>query len=249
MRSVFKKMLFAVLPILIVITSMNVYFAGYQNYMQIIGEISEITGLPVQIIESEIKKIASTEQVDKEAIAKTLLDDMKNEITTSDVSAAIQSSGDMLEEVLLPSSTMGDIWFSTGKFSFYDHGHVGLYSSDDTIIEARGAGFKVDERDCSEITVKPGDLILGVSMFPGGTERASEFMRRSAVDWAKTKKGFSYAYTFNNKSCGNHDYNCSQLVWCAYRQTSGVDLDSDGTWFVSPSDIKDSEFTFIIWSY
>lgn len=140
MRSVFKKMLFAVLPILIVITSMNVYFAGYQNCMQIIGEISEIT-------------------------------------------------------------------------------------------------------------VKPGDLILGVSMFPGGTERASEFMSRSAVDWAKTKKGFSYAYTFNNKSCGNHDYNCSQLVWCAYRQTSGVDLDSDGTWFVSPSDMKDSEFTFIIWSY
>lgn len=45
MRSVFKKMSFAMLPILIVITSMNVYFAGYQNYMQIIGEISEITAL------------------------------------------------------------------------------------------------------------------------------------------------------------------------------------------------------------
>lgn len=56
----------------------------------------------------------------------------------------------------------------------------------------------------------------------------------------------SELYADNWRNFGN---NCSQLVWCAYRQTSGVDLDSDGTWFVSPSDMKDSEFTFIIWSY
>ena len=59
-----------------------------------------------------------------------------------------------------------------------------------------------------------------------------------------------YAYTINNKSCGYNDYNCSQLVWCAYNKTGdSKDLDSDGTWFVSPTDIKNSNWTNAIKIY
>ena len=80
--------------------------------------------------------------------------------------------------------------------------------------------------------------------------RATTRSRQSAVNWAKGKLGKSYAYTVNNKSCGNNDYNCSQLVWCSYKETTeGRDLDSDGTWFVSPSDIKNSDWTYNVWTY
>lgn len=46
---------------------------------------------------------------------------------------------------------------------------------------------------------------------------------------------------WSNKYCKTTDYyNCSQLVWCAYKQTSNIDLDSNLGFGVYPSDIISS---------
>lgn len=37
--------------------------------------------------------------------------------------------------------------------------------------------------------------------------------------------------------------NCSQLVWVAYMEAAGIDLDSNGGPGVYPYDIRDSSYT------
>ncbi len=41
---------------------------------------------------------------------------------------------------------------------------------------------------------------------------------------------------------------CSHLVWQAYK-VAGIDLDADGGWFVSPSDISQSQDVEVVFSY
>lgn len=215
-----------------------------QDYDEIIDNIVEVSGMPVYAIENSINEIAEGEQIDKTVVAKALLQDMQNETISTEPRIETRASSS------LPNSVLGDIWFSTATTSFYNHGHVGMYYTTSSIIEARGIDYKVAVRNCSDIPAKSGDQILAVSSIPNGTNRSAYRVRKAAVDWAYGKKGASYALTFNNKSCGNNDYNCSQLVWCAYNKTGDQkDLDSDGTWFVSPTDIKNSEWTFKVWSY
>lgn len=218
--------------------------ANSQDYDEIIDNIVEVSGMPVYAIENSVNEIAEAEQIDKTVVAKALLQDMQNETISTEPRIETRASSS------LPNSVLGDIWFSTATTSFYNHGHVGMYYTTSSIIEARGIDYKVAVRNCSNITAKSGDQILAVSSTPNGTNRSTYSVRKAAVDWAYGKKGASYALTFNNKSCGNNDYNCSQLVWCAYNKTGDKkDLDSDGTWFVSPTDIKNSEWTYKVWSY
>lgn len=218
--------------------------ANSKDYDDIINDIVEISGMPVYAVENSIDEIAASEQLDKTVVAKMILDDMQNENMNNEPRIETRASSP------LPNSVLGDIWFSTATTSFYNHGHVGMYYTASSIIEARGVGYKVAVRNCSNITAKSGDQILAVSSIPNGSTRSAYRVRKAAVDWAYGKRGASYALTFNNKSCGNNDYNCSQLVWCAYNKTGDQkDLDSDGTWFVSPTDIKNSEWTYRVWSY
>lgn len=217
--------------------------AETEDYTSIIDEIVEKSGAPSYVIENSIEEVSTETGKDKITVANELLNDMKNE-EISEETIELRASKK------LPNSSLGDIWYSKATTSFYNHGHVGLYYSASSIIEARGAGYKVAKRNCSSITSKPGDVVMAVKSIKSKNTRASQRVRQSAVNWAETKLGKSYAYTVNNKSCGNNDYNCSQLVWCSYKKTTdGRDLDSDGTWFVSPSDIKNSDWTFNVWSY
>lgn len=149
--------------------------------------------------------------------------------------------------VPLSKSSTGDIWYSNATTSFWNHGHVGLYENDSTIIEARGPGYKVASRSVSKIKAKNGDKILAVAAKKNGKTRMSYSQRSKAVQWARTKRGKSYAYTLDNKKCGNHDDNCSQLVWCSYKNTgSKFDLDSNGGIFVAPKNIVNSPYTYVV---
>ncbi|MBP3222518.1 MAG: hypothetical protein J6M18_01135 [Actinomycetaceae bacterium] len=49
-------------------------------------------------------------------------------------------------------------------------------------------------------------------------------------------------FAFNKTANGK--MNCSQLVWAAYKTTSGIDLDADGGNGVYPRDIKNSKWTY-----
>ncbi len=73
---------------------------------------------------------------------------------------------------------------------------------------------------------------------------ATTAQKNNAGSWARSIANLNLPYNdafWSNKYCKTTDYyNCSQLVWCAYKQTSNIDLDSNLGFGVYPSDIISS---------
>ena len=70
------------------------------------------------------------------------------------------------------------------------------------------------------------------------------FYTPGAADWARELALLSRPYNdafWANKSCETTDnYNCSQLVWCAYNAITTINLDYNGGFGVYPNDIISS---------
>ncbi|MBM7051690.1 YiiX/YebB-like N1pC/P60 family cysteine hydrolase [Rothia sp. ZJ1223] len=66
-----------------------------------------------------------------------------------------------------------------------------------------------------------------------------------AANFALQQVGKPYnGVFFNNKKINASKYNCSQLVWAAYKSNDpNVDLDANGGPGVYPSDIANSSWT------
>lgn len=79
--------------------------------------------------------------------------------------------------------------------------------------------------------------------------KTDDSTRQLAVQYAHTRIGSGYNknFAFNRRDWKYGEvgtYNCSQLVWAAYMNASGgeIDLDADGGWGVWPKDIRDSSW-------
>lgn len=142
----------------------------------------------------------------------------------------------------ISTSTKSDIFYCPSGV-----GHVGLYTDSSHIIEAPGIGREVRIWACSDKSVEIGTKIAGVSNTVDGKTRISEANKTSVVNWAKTRIGASYAYTLDNKHCSKDiDYNCSQLVWCSFKQGINKNIDNSSDGFVTPSDIYHSHYVFYV---
>ncbi|MFV0499865.1 MAG: hypothetical protein ACK5NF_07590 [Bacilli bacterium] len=86
-----------------------------------------------------------------------------------------------------------------------------------------------------------------VSTSNKSSSRYSEATREAVVSWAASKEKRPYDFDFaNNKqftAAEDLKYNCSELVWKAWKTKAGVDLDSNGGSGVYPNNIKDSSRT------
>lgn len=73
---------------------------------------------------------------------------------------------------------------------------------------------------------------------------ATNSQKLGAADWARELALLSRPYNdafWANKSCETTDnYNCSQLVWCAYNAITTINLDYNGGFGVYPNDITSS---------
>ena len=222
------------------------------NYDILIEKLSSAYSLPKEQLLLDIEVISERENIDRLKVAEILLRDMSNESIIAENNFLVNGNTEMLGTLstTIPASDIGNIWFSTATTSFYNHGHVALYDTPTSVVEARGSGYTVAIRSIYNIQAKSGDKVLAVKNSQTVNSIAPVSVRTAAINWAKGKIGSAYSYSVDNKSCGVHDYNCSQLVWCAYKNVTGSrDLDSDGTWFVSPSDIKNSSWVYAVWSY
>lgn len=73
---------------------------------------------------------------------------------------------------------------------------------------------------------------------------ASQTERNTAANYAYNNlrdRPYNSNFAFNRKN--SNEVNCSQLVWLAYRETSGRDLDSNAGTGVYPANIRDSQYT------
>lgn len=138
--------------------------------------------------------------------------------------------------VLGSGNRVGDVFYSPASTLFVSHGHSGIYSSTTKIVEAPGTGKTVRQTSATSLKVARGAKKQTVN--------ASSTVRTSAAKFAVGKVGKPYNTNFAfNKTVNASKYNCSQLVWAAFRSAGGPDLDSNGGFGVYRSNIRDSKFT------
>lgn len=134
----------------------------------------------------------------------------------------------------------GDVYFSPASTLFVQHGHTGIYYSKTTTVEAPGSGKSSDSFVATSRWVSKGAVKQYVNTSKANRDKAGDFAY-------KHLRGHSYnsnfAFNKSTNTAPSAKYNCSQLVWLAYKTGSGIDLDSDGGNGVYPANIRDSKWT------
>lgn len=124
------------------------------------------------------------------------------------------------------NTRIGDVFYSTAvRARVVNHGHNGIFVStgpneaDRVTIEAVGGERGVEKLGADRVGVCKPQLLR---------VKASEAERLAAARWAETKEGTGYNSNFATTRIGslNRDsYNCSQLVWAAYKAASNGQID------------------------
>lgn len=193
------------------------------------------------------------EQILSEMMTESGLSSLPQNTTAAYGSRGSSGSGNgglTYQMVQLPESDIGNIFFADNEWAW---NHVGMYTSKDYIIEAR-PNYDVQEVSIYSTEGKQHRTFESFNqsciMRVNGV---SADMAKGAVEWAQQYVGRPYSYSFlANKSSDESDFNCSELVWKAYKYgkyknnyeqevTIGIDLDSNDGVAVYPNNIKDSD--------
>ena len=122
----------------------------------------------------------------------------------------------------------GDVFYSKAvRARIINHGHNGIFVSQGnadprkiSTVEAVGAD--------SGVQLLRGSERLGVCQPTYLSVNTDNSTREQAASWAESKVGKGYESNFAATRIGNIDrdsYNCSQLIWAAYKHASGGGLD------------------------
>lgn len=139
----------------------------------------------------------------------------------------------------LPLSSKGNIYYTDSYTAYYNHGHVGMYSATDKIVEAvPGDGTRQIKYNARN--VEKNSIIQKVNV--------SSTPKTNAVNWAVSQVGDSYSFNFATNRLTGHDgdKNCSKLLWSAFKLKANIDIDDNGGLGVYPRDITDSSYTSTI---
>ncbi|WP_051287440.1 YiiX/YebB-like N1pC/P60 family cysteine hydrolase [Paenibacillus taiwanensis] len=207
--------------------------AGASSNDKLLDQIISLhgNGLTKQELKKSVVQMAKetrlSEQQVSERIYKELVSKQSGQVNT--LSAGGGSGGNYP----LDPSRKGTFFFQPASTLGIPHGHVGFYYSNSEIVESHIDGG-VRKVSVSSRSVASGARIQAVNV----TTKAQDEL---AADWANGKVGGSYNLNFfNNRSCTGKSFNCSQLVWCAFKEKANIDIDQDGGWGVYPVDIRDS---------
>lgn len=193
-------------------------------------EISEKTGLDETYIEKDVTEISIRTGMSYEDALKSVLNEIKDQ---EKVIPRRTRAG-----YLLPLGAKGNSFYTQAYTSSWNHGHIGIFSSNMTIIHAPGNGKLSIEESKNNVWVGSGDYYLS---FRG-------FLSDKIIEKARSLVALPYNYSIDNKKCSERVVNCSQLVYCAYL-AGGSDVDSNGGFFVSPADIRDHKNYFVKYAY
>lgn len=131
---------------------------------------------------------------------------------------------------------VGDIFYSSNSTIGIPHGHTAIYVSHYTYVEATTPYVRLVQANMKEAPRPVYKYYVGWSWQSPNKHKAANFAR------SKIWKSYNYFF-WNNKTVHANSYNCSQLVWAAYKSTDpNVDLDSDGGPGVYPTDIQKSHW-------
>ncbi|WP_426707173.1 hypothetical protein ACEN2D_06955 [Corynebacterium auriscanis] len=145
--------------------------------------------------------------------------------------ASVPATGCDISEFVPPGNARtnrGDVFYSKAvRARIINHGHNGIFLSQGNAdprniwtVEAVGAGEGVQRLQGRDRVGVCQPTYLSVN-----TDNAT---RDRAASWAESKVGKGYNSNFATTRIGNLDrdyYNCSQLIWAAYKHASGGGLD------------------------
>ena len=189
---------------------------------------SKMVEQDIEFIKNKINLIKG-EYTESEVLDKLIEEVTNNKINTSRSSYNYTSLGTALP---------GAIFYTPAVTSGINHGHVGIYVSNDKIAEAPGSNYYTRVIESRFVTVVQNETDIYI------VSSATNSQKLGAADWARELALLSRPYNdafWANKSCETTDnYNCSQLVWCAYNAITTINLDYNGGFGVYPNDIISS---------
>lgn len=187
---------------------------------------SKRTGEPVESIAARAVQ---------ESIAAT--NDARAIDRASGVAAPYSSGGSTRKVSLGRANNVGDVFYSSNSTFGVQHGHNGIYNTRDYYVEAVGIGQRTRVTSANSVTAPaPAYKYFVGYNAPSGNKNA-------AGSFARSKVGTGYNIVFwDNKKVNDYVYNCSQLVWAAWK-SRGIDLDANGGSGVYPADIANSSWT------
>lgn len=131
----------------------------------------------------------------------------------------------------------GDVFVSPANTLFIQHGHTGIYFGTTVVVEAPGSGQVSRSINATSLSVGSGAEKMYVNVSYSDGQAAGDYAYNNLRG-----KPYNMNFAFNRDPNGS-SMNCSQLVWAAYLQTLGIDLDYDGGPGVYPYDIEKSPWT------
>ncbi|UOY92418.1 hypothetical protein MUG87_18670 [Ectobacillus sp. JY-23] len=214
------------------------------NNLPYINEIKKLQpGVSQAELISSINEIAKNTGNTKEQIAKQILQELKkNDAKGIEESRkGIRAQGGGGGTVPVGPSSVGNIFYTASQTAYLNHGHVGMYSSKEKIVESV-PGDGVRTKTAKERKVDKGDAVIK-------SVNTSSTNKQNAAKWALGRVGVdSYSYNFATNRHTSHygAKNCSKLIWSAYQLNGKLDLDVDGGAGVYPRDVRDAKQTSVV---
>lgn len=168
------------------------------------------------------------------------------ENTAGGLRKASSGSDSGKKERFIPTSYTADIIWTNNPITPFNH--VGIYTAKGQITESLLEG--VQTRLVGRVMREYPFEIYKATKKANGTKRYSKSKRKKVASWALQQVNKDYDFAFaNNKEntvSSNEKFNCSELVWKAWKFTINVDLDSNGGKGVYPNNIVDSSRTYLV---
>ncbi|WP_337913160.1 YiiX/YebB-like N1pC/P60 family cysteine hydrolase [Paenibacillus arenosi] len=199
-------------------------------------------GLTKAELKMDIVQLARETGKSEQQIVNQVLSELQSELS-EDV-GVFSSGGGNNATYLLDPSQKGHIFYTPAtSYKVFNHGHVGMYIARNQIVEAANPDDGIIKSTLGSRKVDKHSKIQYVTS-------TTYTQDSNAADWAGGKTTGSYNKNFAiNRSCGGTSFNCSQLVWCAFKEKANVDLDNDGGLGVYPRDIRDHKSVKTIKEY
>lgn len=175
-------------------------------------------------LDKSVQEIAQYHHWSKEKVLDAEMELLQN----PNINKYQQDKSSSPATIALPNAQhRGDFYFTPAGL----HGHTGIYSQKNKIVEAVGSGEVAREKLAFKTLVAPGAIIRSVN--------TSNANRAKAADRARTYIGRGYNSAFfqphKNDWGGLH---CAQLVWASYKYGAGIDIDDGNDELVWPWDLE-----------
>ena len=201
-------------------------------------------GVSLAELEQQVKEISASTGMNEADVYQQMYSEMEKQDAMGKQEAEELAKQNALHggtpgAYIVGPSARGDFYYTPSATAYINHGHVGLYYSSSVIVESIYPSG-VRKISASSRTVDKGAVVKSV------TTTATN--KTNATNWANGQVGQPYSLNFaNNRNTGHGGAkNCSKLIWSAFLQYGGLDLDVDKGFGVYPRDVRDASQTRLI---